>query len=148
MVLHRPLDSRRQGCVLAAAVLALALAASAMPAAQSLASVQGFVSDDTGASRPGVAIELVDIERGQRRTAVTNQGGFFAVRAVSSGEYDLVASLAGFRTTRREGVRLLVGQSLEVNLLLGLAAVEETVVLTGQAPLLEVGAATSCGSPS
>ena len=101
--------------------------------------MQGFVSDDTGASLPGVTIELVDLERGLRRTAITSQGGFFALRAVPSGLYDLVASLAGFRTTRREGVRLLVGQSLEVDLRLGLAAVEETVVVTGEAPLLEVG---------
>ena len=139
MILHSPLDSRRRVRALAAAVLALALAAPATTAGQSLASVQGFVSDGTGASLPGVTIELVDLERGQRRTAVTSQGGFFALRAVPSGEYDLVASLAGFRTIRREGVRLLVGQSLEVDLQLGLAAVEETVVVTGQAPLLEVG---------
>ncbi len=138
VILHHPLDSRRRVYALAA-VLALALALPATSAAQSLASVQGFVSDGTGASLPGVTIELVDLERGQRRTAVTNQGGYFALRAVPSGEYDLVASLAGFRTSRREGVRLLVGQSLEVDLRLGLAAVEETVVVTGQAPLLEVG---------
>ena len=123
----------------AAAVLALALALPAASAAQSLASVQGFVSDDTGASLPGVTIELVDLERGLRRTAITSQGGFFALRAVPGGLYDLVASLAGFRTSRREGVRLLVGQSLEVDLRLGLAALEETVLVTGQAPLLEVG---------
>ena len=71
---------------LAAAVLGLTLAVPATLAAQSLASVQGFVTDDTGASLPGVTIELVDLERGQRRTAVTNQGGFFALRAVPSGE--------------------------------------------------------------
>ena len=139
MVLRLLLESRRQGSSLVAAVLALTLAAPATTAGQSLASVQGFVSDDTGASLPGVTIELVDLERGQRRTAVTNQGGFFALRAVPSGMYDLVASLAGFRTARREGVRLLVGQSLEVDLRLGLAAVEETVLVTGEAPLLEVG---------
>ena len=130
---------RARSSSLAAAVLGLSLAVPATPAAQSLASVQGFVTDDTGASLPGVTIELVDLERGQRRTAVTNQGGFFALRAVPSGEYDLLASLAGFRPIRREGVRLLVGQSLEVDLRLGLAAVEETVLVTGQAPLLEVG---------
>ena len=71
-----------------------------------------------------MTVELVDLERGQSRTAVTNQGGYFALRAVPSGEYDLVASLAGFRTSRRENVRLLVGQSLEMDLRLGLAAVE------------------------
>ncbi len=123
---------------LIAAVLILVLTAAAT-AAQSLASVQGFVSDDTGASLPGVVIELVDLERGQRRTVVTNRGGFFALRAVPSGAYDLVASLDGFRTARRENIRLLVGQSFEVDLRLGVAAVEETVLVTGQAPLIEVG---------
>ena len=125
--------------MLAAAALSLTFAVPLTPAAQSLASVQGFVSDATGASLPGVTIELVDLERGQRRTAFTNQAGYFVLRAVPSGAYDLVASLAGFRTTRRENVRLLVGQSLEVDLRLGLAGVAETVVVTAQAPLLEVG---------
>ena len=139
MTRARTLDRRHDGHALAAALLSLTLAAAATASAQSLATVQGFVSDDTGASLPGATVELVDVERGQTRTAVTNQGGFFALRAVPSGEYDLVVSLAGFRTARRENVRLLVGQSLEVDLRLGLAALEETVLVTGQAPLLETG---------
>ena len=81
--------------------LALGLGASAPSAAQSLASVQGFVTDDTGANLPGVTVALVDRARGQRRTAVTNREGFFALRAAPGGEYDLEASLAGFRTARR-----------------------------------------------
>ena len=139
MTRARTLDRRHDGHALAAALLSFTLAAAATASAQSLATVQGFVSDDTGASLPGATVELVDVERGQSRTAVTNQGGFFALRAMPSGEYDLVASLAGFRTARRENVRLLVGQSLEVDLRLGLAALEETVLVTGQAPLLETG---------
>ena len=147
MALHRALEHhrRRRRPALAAAVCFLALAVSAPAGAQSLASVQGFVSDATGASLPGVAIELVDLERGQRRTVVTNREGFFALRAVPAGVYDLVATLAGFRTTRRENVRLLVGQSFELDLQLGLASVEETVVVVGEAPLLEVGRAGVAG---
>ena len=135
-----PRRRRRHRPTAALVPLSLVLALAAAPAAaQSLATVQGFVTDDTGASLPGVTVELVDVERGQRRAAVTNRGGFFALRAVPSGEYDLVASLAGFRTVRREDVRLLVGQSFEVDLRLGLAALEETVDVTAQAPLIEVG---------
>ena len=126
-------------------MFALSLAVAAPSAAQSLASVQGFVTDDTGASLPGVTVALVDLARGQRRAAVTNREGFFALRAVPGGEYDLEASLAGFRTARRESVRLLVGQNLELDLRLGLAAVEETVVVTGEAPLLEVGRSGAAG---
>ena len=136
---------RRPHRALAAVAFALALGASTPSAAQSLASVQGFVTDDTGASLPGVTVALVDRARGQRRTAVTNREGFFALRAVPGGEYDLEASLTGFRTARRENLRLLVGQSFELDLRLGLAAVEETVVVTGEAPLLEVGRSGAAG---
>ena len=127
------------------ATLALFALGAAVAAAQSLSSVQGFVSDDTGAGLPGAAVELTDVERGQRRTATTNRFGFFAFRALSSGEYHLGAALSGFRSVRREGLRLQVGQSLDVDLRLGLASVEETVVVTADAPLLEVGRGGAAG---
>ena len=142
---HRAHGRQWPARTLAAVTLSSIFAVAATAAAQSLASVQGFVSDETGAFLPGVTVELVDIERGQRRTAVTNREGFFALRAVPSGVYDLVASLPGFRTTRQQDVRLLVGQSLDVDLRLGLASVEETVVVVGQAPLLEVGRSGAAG---
>ena len=132
----------RRLVVAAALVLTLAGAAAA---AQSLSSVHGFVSDDTGAALPGVTVELVDRERGHRRTVTSNDRGFFALRAVLSGEYDLTASLPGFRTVRREDLHLHVGQSVELDLRLGLASVEETVTVNAEAPLLEVGRSGAAG---
>ncbi len=125
--------------------LLLTLALSPLAFAQSLSTVQGFVTDDTGAALPGVTIELIDVERGQSRAAIANSRGFFALRAVESGQYDLVASLSGFRAERREGVRILVGQVVEVDFRLGLASVEETVTVTAAAPLLEVGRGGAAG---
>ena len=141
---HRPMIPSRQA---PAAALVLLLIAFAAPraAAQSLSSVHGFVSDETGAALAGVAVELVDRERGQRRSVVTNPRGFFAVRALPSGEYDLIASLSGFRTARHERLDLHVGQSLEVDLRLGLASVEETVTVSADAPILEVGRSGAAG---
>ena len=136
---YRAGGRRRQAWAGAAVLVPLVFAVAAAGAAQSLASVQGFVSDETGAFLPGVTVELVDLERGQRRRAVTNRQGLFVLRAIPGGQYDLVASLAGFRTTRRENIRLLVGQSLDVDLRLGLASVDETVLVVGETPLLEVG---------
>ena len=120
---------------------------SAVPGAalQTLGTVQGFITDESGGALPGVTIELRDTERGQVRTTVTNGRGFFAVRSVPSGEYDLTASLAGFQTTRREGIPLLVGQILETDLQLGLSGVAETVMVTAEAPLLEVGRGGAAG---
>ncbi len=128
------------------AVLALALSiAGPAGARQSLSTVQGFVTDDSGAAVPGVNVELVDVERGQSRSTVTNRRGFFAVRALPSGEYDLIASLAGFQITRQEHIHVHVGQVLEVDVRLGLACVAETVVVTAEAPLLEVGRGAAAG---
>ena len=123
----------------------LALALAALGTAQTLSTVQGFITDDSGAALPGATVELTDVERGQSRNAVTNERGFFALRAVPSGRYDLVASLAGFRTERRENIQLLVGQVVELDFRLGLASVEETVTVTAEAPLLEVGRGGAAG---
>ena len=130
--------------LIAGILLALSLAAPTA-ALQSLGTVQGFVTDASGAALPGVTVELRDTERGQSRTAVTNARGFFAVRSVPSGDYDLTASLSGFRPARRAGVQLLVGQILEADFQLGLAGVEETVMVTAEAPLLEVGRGGAAG---
>lgn len=65
----------------------LAFVFASLAGSQSLSTVQGFVTDDTGAALAGVTIELADLERGQSRTAATNSRGFFAVRALPSGEY-------------------------------------------------------------
>ncbi len=51
------------------------LLAPAPLAAQTLTSIQGFVTDDTGAVLPGATLELADRERGQVRTALTNGDG-------------------------------------------------------------------------
>ncbi len=125
------------------ALLTLILPVSAL--AQSLATVQGFITDDTSAALPGVTVELTDIERGLSRAAVTNAEGFFALRSVPSGDYHLTASLSGFQTARQENIQVFVGQVLEVDLTLGLAGVEETVVVTAEAPLLEVGRGGAAG---
>jgi len=115
--------------LIAGILLALAFAVP-VAALQSLGTVQGFITDESGAALPGVSVELRDVERGQLRTAVTNGQGFFAVRSVPSGQYDLTASLSGFQTARHEGIRLLVGQILETDLQLALSGVQETVVVT------------------
>ncbi len=143
-MMHNARGMGRSRALVAAGVLAVTFAGRAS-VGQSLSSVHGFVIDATGAALPGVTVQLADRERGNHRTAATNRRGFFALRAVPSGEYDLTASLAGFRTVRREHIHLHVGQNLELDLRLGLASVEETVLVTAEAPLLEVGRAGAAG---
>lgn len=114
-------------------------------AQQSLSTVQGRVIDESGALVPGATVVLRDGARGLVRTEVTDAQGFYTVRLVPSGAYDLEVSLSGFQTVRREAVRLMVGQVVELDFTLGLAAVEEVVVVTGETPLIEAGRASAAG---
>ncbi len=127
-----------------ALLLVLTLAPTAA-VAQPLTNIQGFVTDESGGALPGATIEIADRERGRVRTAVSNGEGFFAIRSVPSGTYDITASLSGFRTHRLEGVQVLVGQALDFDFQLGLATVQETVVVSAEPPLLEVGRGGAAG---
>ncbi len=127
------------------ALLLLLVLVAAAAAAQSLTNVQGFVTDESGGALPGATIEITDRERGAVRTAVANREGFFAIRGIPSGSYDFTASLSGFQPQRLEAVPFLVGQSLDFDFRLGLASVQETVVVRADAPLLEVGRGGAAG---
>ena len=138
----RTVRLRAAGVVLLGLVATGALPADAQ---QSLSTVQGHVIDESGAVVPGATVVLRDVERGLTRTEVTDGQGFYTVRLVPSGRYDLEVALSGFQTVRREAVQLLVGQVIDLDFTLGLAGVEETVVVTGETPLIEAGRASAAG---
>jgi hypothetical protein len=101
------------------------------------AEINGTVFDQGQAVLPGVTVRLVDENTGQERTVVTSEEGRFIVPTLLPGTYTVEAELQGFQRTTQKGVVLNVGQELTVNLRLQLAGVAETVVVSGQAPLVE-----------
>src|SRR5205814_4848593 len=68
--------------------------------------------------------------------ATTDQRGAYRM-PVRIGVYRLTAELAGFTTSSRTGLELLVGQTAVINLQLAPASVQESVVVTAQSPLIE-----------
>ena len=100
------------------------------------ASVLGTLTDTTGGVLPGVTVVAQEDSTGNVFLGVTDGTGLYRV-AVRIGSYTLTAELPGFSTVVRTGVTVLVGQQAVVDIVMAPSALQETVTVTGEAPLLE-----------
>jgi hypothetical protein len=102
----------------------------------------GTVSDNTGAVLPGVTVEAASpvlIEK--IRTAVTDGQGRYTIIDLRPGTYRITFSLPGFGPVVRDGVQLPGDFTATVNVQLSVGTLEETVTVSGQAPLVDVQSA-------
>lgn len=104
---------------------------------QATSTFNGRVSDQGRAVLPGVTVTITNVDTGVVRTTVTNSEGQYFVPGLDPGTYAISTELSGFAPARRENVRLTVNATITVDFELGLAGVQETVTVTGQAPLIE-----------
>src|SRR5438105_2914198 len=99
------------------------------------ATLSGTVTDTTGGVLPGVTVTAVNEASGNTFEGVTDARGVFEI-PVRTGAYRLTAQLQGFAVVTRSGLELLVGQQAVVNLQLSPSTVQESVTVTGEAPLV------------
>src|SRR6266566_4521757 len=97
--------------------------------------INGTVTDSTGAVVPGVTVTATNIESGNTFVAVTDERGDFRL-PVRVGNYRIKAELAGFATVNRS-IQVLVGQTVVVNIQMEPSTVAETVTVTGESPLVD-----------
>ena len=116
------------------AVALLVLTASVASAQE--ATLSGTVSDDTGGALPGVVIRAVNEATGNNFEAITDEAGAYRM-AMRVGTYRVTAELTGFAAINR-AITLLVGQQAVANLQMAVSTIQETVTVTGAAPLLNV----------
>ena len=98
--------------------------------------ISGTIADATGGVLPGVVVRAVHQASGNSFEAVTDSTGTYRL-PVRVGVYEMTAELAGFATVTRRGVELLAGQQAAVNLQMSPSTVQESVTVTGDAPLVE-----------
>jgi hypothetical protein len=120
-------------------ILALALAFPAVSAAQSQATtgiIRGVVTDPAGAPVAGANVVLRETQTGFQRQITTNDRGVFVASLLPLGTYDVTARAVGYSETRRTGIRVSVGGT--VDLVLPLAAVQlQAVVVEATQPVVE-----------
>lgn len=106
---------------------------------QTSGSVAGVVKDTSGGVMPGVTAEASSPALIEKvRVGVTNDQGQYQIVGLSPGAYTVTFTLPGFRTVRREGIELSAGFTATVNAELSVGALEESVTVSGQAPLVDI----------
>jgi len=113
----------------------------AMAHAQS--GIAGMVKDTSGAVMPGVTVEAsspVLIEK--VRSAVTDGSGRYNIIDLRPGLYSVTFTLPGFNTVIRDGIELPASFTANIDIELRVGALEESITVSGQTPLVDVQSAT------
>ena len=121
-------------------LLLVAVLSPAAPAtAQNTAAFQGTISDNTGGVLPGVTVTLAsDALLGGQNVVVSAGDGSYRLPNLPPGLYQLRFELPGFQTVVREAQRLTVGFTAEIDVTMAVSALEETVTVTGESPVVDI----------
>ncbi len=117
--------------------LVLFLALADVAYAQNTSQVFGRVTDVSGGVMPGATVTLSSPALLEPRVAVTSVTGTFEFPGLPVGVYVVRFELAGFGTQAREGLQLQSGFNAQVNAELQVAALEESVTVTGASPVVD-----------
>jgi hypothetical protein len=114
-----------------------------VPAAlQAQATIAGLVKDTSGAVLPGVTVEAASPALIEKvRSAVTDGTGQYRIENLRPGVYVVTFSLTGFSTVKREGLELTGSFTATVNADLRVGALEETITVTGETPIVDIQSA-------
>lgn len=116
----------------AAVALAIALGCAAAFAQSGAGSIEGTVTDPTGAVIPGATVQVVNRATGVQSNTKTNGTGFYRVPGLFAGTYQVTATAAGMKTFQRT-VDLLVSQTAEIDFKLETGSVTQKVTVQGNA---------------
>ncbi len=99
--------------------------------------LQGVVTDSARAVVVGASVNLRNVETGQTRLATTSGEGEFLASELPPGTYEVSVSRTGFATFRHTGIVLLMGRSVQMDVVLHPATVQGQVTVSSQPDALE-----------
>src|SRR5437773_4266950 len=109
------------------------------------ANVQGTISDATGAVLPGASVNVKNSGTGSSVELVTDERGRYLAPVLQPGEYEIQASLPGFQTVSRRGMRLAVGQNAVVDIKLEVGQVTNQIEVVADANPINLTSAALSG---
>jgi hypothetical protein len=118
-------------------LVACVLCSSVAFAQTNTAEISGIVRDAQGGVLPGVTVVAVQADTGTRVERVTDGGGHYRLPALPVGVYSVTADLQGFRHLLRSNVALRLGDQVQLDLMLQVGGVTESVTVTADSPLLQ-----------
>ncbi len=125
-------------------LLLLGILQTSLPA-QEAASISGQVTDASGSVLAHASLSVRHLETGAERQVLTDDAGRYNVPSLPVGAYSLTASLAGFKSETRTGIRLVVGQAASVNLSLQVGDLQQVVSVEEKPDVVSVSTQQTTG---
>ena len=138
----------RKLVVLTAVVTLAGVTATTALAQQGRAELRGRVTDEQGGALPGVTVVVTNQQAGTFREVITSgEGSYFAAQLLP-GVFTITAQLPGFATFERTDFAIGVGRTLDLDIVMSIGAIEETITVSGEAPLVDLTSAEVGGTVS
>ena len=104
--------------------------------------ISGQITDPSGAVVPNAMIIALREGTQQPYSAQSNSSGVYSIPYVMPGSYVITVEAAGFKRAIRQAVNLDVAQKLNLNIVLEVGSVQETVTIQEAPSLLSTGDAS------
>ena len=130
-------------CIVAALALICLLFVLPASAQFDTGSISGLVTDATGAVIPHSSVTITNTGTGIQTTASTDDNGSFAASGLPFGHYVLSASAANFGKATTQPFVLNVGATVRINMILAVAAANESVEVTGTTTAVDTTSSTA-----
>ncbi len=104
--------------------------------------IAGQVTDSGGAVVARAELQAIESGTGVRTRALTNEAGLYELPYLAPGVYSLSVSVPGFKRFERKTIEVRVGERLQIDAVLEVGEVTESVTVTGENQLIEASSAT------
>ncbi|MBA2306312.1 MAG: TonB-dependent receptor [Acidobacteria bacterium] len=121
----------------AGATAVLILFTSGMLAQGATGIITGTVTDETGAVLPGASVTIRNDDTAAARDLATDADGRFRAPDLLPGPYSVTATLQGFATIARSGIRLTIGREAVVDFSLKVGQIADVVNVVGEASTID-----------
>src|SRR5437016_525306 len=128
--------------VFLAAILLLTNSANAQVAG---AMLTGTVTDTSGAVIPKAQVTITDVATGVARRITADTAGLYSAPNLLPGTYQVSVTAPGFATEVQNGITLSVGAQQVLDVTMRVGQVNETVQVTGEAPMVQLASSTISG---
>ena len=113
------------------------LLSSPLAAQSTFGSISGTVLDASGSAIADAQVSLTSVATSAKQTFTTGPDGLYSFVNLNPGEYSLEAEKTGFKHFKRESVIVQVQQAVRIDVPMELGAVNQTIEVTAETPLLQ-----------
>src|SRR5437660_956553 len=110
----------------------------AVNAQQPTGTIEGTITDPSGAVVVGARVAIMEKSTGRVITLTTNKEGYFVARSLPAGSYNVKVEQTGFATGVVDDVVVQTGQTSSANLSLKIGVASEVVQVEGTSAQLQV----------